>query len=67
MRRVDSKPAQKPMKRLKEKGKATRSPGPRPAPRRTKVQHRAHQCHDSSVSSQRSGGPVVPDVWKTRT
>ena len=44
-----------------------RSPGPTPAARKTNAQQRAHQAHESSVSSQRIGGPVVPDVWNTRT
>ena len=31
------------------------------------VQQCAHQSHDSWVSSHRSGAPVVPEVWCTRT
>jgi hypothetical protein len=45
-----------------ENGKKTRSAGPTPAPRSTNPQQRAHQSHDSCVSSQRSGAPLVPDV-----
>jgi hypothetical protein len=46
-----------------EKAKNTRSPGPTPAPVYTCAQHRAHQDHDASVSSQRIGAlPVVPLV-----
>src|SRR5213079_3060832 len=65
--RAPSKPAQKPMKRPNENGKKTRSAGSTPAPRRTNAQHRAHHSHDSGVSSQRIGCPLVPEVWWTRT
>ena len=65
--RAPSSPAQKPTKSPNENGKKSRSLGPSPAPRNTKAQQRAHHVHDASVSSQRIGGPVVPDVWNTRT
>ena len=65
--RAPSSPAQKPTNRPNEKGKKSRSPGPSPAARNTKAHERAHQLQDASVSSQRIGGPVVPEVWKTRT
>ena len=67
MARAPSKPAQNPTKRPNENGKKTRSWAPSPAPRSTKPQQRAHQSQDSCVSSQRSGAPLVPDVWCTRT
>ena len=65
--RAPSRPAQKPTKSPNENGKKRRSPGPSPAARNTMAQQRAHHVHDASVSSQRIGGPVVPDVWNTRT
>src|SRR5256884_3098955 len=65
--RAPSKPAQKPMKRPNENGKKTRSVGSSPSPRRTNPQQRAHHSHDSCVSSQRIGCPLVPEVWWTRT
>ena len=65
--RAPSKPAQKPTNNPNENGKNTRSPGPTPAPASTKPQQRAHHSHEACVSSQRSGAPLVPDVWCTRT
>jgi hypothetical protein len=65
--RAPSSPAQKPTNRPNENGKKRRSLGPSPAARKTKAQQRAHHAHDASVSSHRIGGPVVPEVWKTRT
>ena len=60
--RAPSKPAQKPMNSPNENGKYTRSAGPRPAPASTNRQQCTHQSHETCVSSQRSGAPVVPEV-----
>ena len=59
-----SKATQKPRKGPKEKGKKMRSPGPTPAARYTAFQHSTSHCQLSFVSSQRSGWPVVEEVWQ---
>ena len=57
-------PAQNPRNGPNENGKNTRSPAPTRAPRYTAFQQSSSNCQLSLVSIQRSGRPVVDDVWQ---
>ena len=61
-----SKPAQNPRNGPNENGKNTRSPGATRAARKTTFQQSSAHCQLSLVSIQRSGRPVVDEVWQYR-
>lgn len=59
-----SNPAQNPRNGPNENGKKARSPAVTPAARYTAFQHSSIHCQLSAVSIQRSGDPVVEEVWQ---
>ena len=61
-----SNAAQKPRNGPNENGKKMRSPASTRAPRYTAFQHSSSHCQLSLVSIQRSGRPVVDEVWQYR-
>ena len=58
-----SNPAQKPRNGPNPNGKKMRSAAATPAARYTAFQPSTTHCQLRAVSSQRSGRPVVDDVW----